>query len=149
MDKKLLFGIAVLILLFIGGIFFLNARKSKTATVPVQTQQVVPQASQQVSPTAPPIVVPTGKTTVTLTANGFDPQTITVKTKTQVIWTNNSSTDATVNSADHPTHQKYPPLNLGLFPSGSNVSLVFDKPGTYSYHDHLHPEKTGTVVVIE
>ncbi len=146
MNKKILgLGIIVLILFFIGGIFFLSvSRKPKTATVP-KTGEI----NQSLQPTAQEkkLLVPVSNAAITVTSNGFEPQTITVKTKTQVIWTNNSGTDATVNSANHPTHQLYPPLNLGLFSNGSSVSLVFDKPGTYSYHDHLHPEKTGSIIV--
>lgn len=84
---------------------------------------------------------------ITLTSSGFDPKTVTVKAGTRVIWLNKSVAPATVNSALHPTHQVHPPLNLGEFPDGSSVQLVFDKPGTYNYHDHLNPSRTGTVVV--
>ena len=84
---------------------------------------------------------------VNLTSSGFDPKTITIKTGTRAIWVNKSGGDATVNSAVHPTHQLFPPLNLGQFPDGSSVQLVFDKPGTYKYHNHLNPGQTGTVVV--
>jgi len=84
---------------------------------------------------------------VTVTSSGFEPQTKTVKVGTRVVWLNKSGEGATVNSAVHPTHQVYPPLNLGEFPDGSSVQLVFDKPGTYKYHNHLNPSQTGTVVV--
>lgn len=84
---------------------------------------------------------------VNLTSSGFDPKTVTIKTGTRVIWLNKSGDGATVNSDVHPTHQLYPPLNLGEFPNGSSVQLVFDKVGTYKYHNHLNPAQTGTVVV--
>ena len=84
---------------------------------------------------------------VNFTSSGFDPKTVTIKTGTRVIWINKSGGDATVNSGLHPTHQLYPPLNLGQFPDGSSVQLVFEKAGKYGYHDHLNPSRTGTVVV--
>ena len=84
---------------------------------------------------------------VNFTSSGFDPKTVTIKTGTRVIWVNKSGAAATVSSAVHPTHQAYPPLNLGEFPDGSSVQLVFDKPGTYKYHNHLNSAQTGTVVV--
>ena len=84
---------------------------------------------------------------VNLTSSGFDPKTLTIKAGTRVIWVNKSGAAATVHSAVHPTHQVYPPLNLGEFPDGSSVQLVFDKPSAYNYHDHLNPSRTGTVVV--
>lgn len=152
-NKKLLGAIGVCILLFVVGIFFLSySRKSAISTMPVEPQGVaVPsvQTQQPQQKAYPSIIIPTGKTTIMLTPNGFDPQTLTVQTKTQVVWTNNSGADASVNSADHPTHRLYPPLNLGLFHNGQNLSLNFNTPGTYRYHDHLHPERTGTVIVVE
>ena len=84
---------------------------------------------------------------VTLTSSGFTPQSITVKAGTKVTWTNNSGTTATVDSAAHPTHLVYPLLNLGNFVSGETLSLVFDQPGTYKYHNHLDASQTGVVVV--
>ncbi|OGM26233.1 hypothetical protein A2962_04325 [Candidatus Woesebacteria bacterium RIFCSPLOWO2_01_FULL_39_61] len=84
---------------------------------------------------------------VTLTKSGFSPQTITISQGAKVIWTNESGTTTTVNSADHPTHLKYPPLNLGSFTNGESLSLVFDTPGTYGYHNHLNASQFGTVTV--
>ena len=84
---------------------------------------------------------------VTLTSSGFTPQSITVKAGTKVAWTNNSGTTATIDSAVHPTHLAYPPLNLGSFASGETLSLAFDQPGTYKYHNHLDASQTGVVVV--
>ena len=87
------------------------------------------------------------QTIVALTNVGFTPQTVTVQAGTKVTWTNNSGGNATVNSSVHPSHQDYPPLNLGEFEDGQTLFLVFDTPGTYKYHDHLNPSWTGTVVV--
>ncbi len=84
---------------------------------------------------------------VTLTASGFTPQSITVKAGTTVIWTNNSGATATVSSDNHPTHLVYPPLNLGSFGNSETLLLVFDQPGTYKYHNHLNASQTGVVVV--
>ncbi len=84
---------------------------------------------------------------VTLTKSGFSPATLTIKANSRVAWVNNSGQAASVNSNDHPTHKLYPPLNLGLFNSGSSVQLVFDKAGTYKYHNHLNPAQTGTIIV--
>lgn len=86
-------------------------------------------------------------TSITLTSNGFTPKEITVKAGTEVTWTNESGRTATVNSSVHPTHLDYPPLNLGQFKNGETLSLVFDEPGTYFYHDHLNAAHTGSVVV--
>lgn len=84
---------------------------------------------------------------IAVTKNGFDPDTVIIKAGTKVVWINQSGESATVNSAVHPTHLLYPPLNLGQFNDGSTVNLVFDKPGKYTYHNHLNPTQTGTVIV--
>lgn len=85
--------------------------------------------------------------TIQVTKEGFTPGTVTVETGTKVIWTNVSGAIAAVHSADHPTHITYPPLNLGEFQDGSSVQLIFDKPGTYKYHDHLKPQLQGSITV--
>src|SRR3989344_5310492 len=84
---------------------------------------------------------------VSLTDAGFEPQTITVAAGSMVVWVNDTEATGNVSSAVHPTHEEYPPLNLSDFEPGESVSLVFDEPGTYKYHDHLNPSKFGTVVV--
>lgn len=84
---------------------------------------------------------------VTVTNAGFEPATITVKPGTQVVWTNKSGADVTVNSDVHPTHLLWPFLNLGKFEDGTNVSVVFEKEGTYTYHNHFNATQTGTVIV--
>lgn len=84
---------------------------------------------------------------VEVTAAGYVPQNITVKAGTKVVWTNKSGSVVTVDSAQHPTHLVYPPLNLGQFEDGATVSLVFDKPGKYFYHNHLKATQFGSVTV--
>lgn len=84
---------------------------------------------------------------ITLTKDGFDPSVLTIKAGTKVTWLNQSGADATVNSSPHPLHTDYSPLNLGSFANNESVSLVFDKPGTYKYHDHLNPTRFGQIVV--
>lgn len=84
---------------------------------------------------------------VSLTSEGFSPQTITISAGEEVIWVNESGDQATVDSSVHPTHRDHPFLNLGVFEVGEQHSLVFDEPGEYKYHDHLNASRFGTVVV--
>ena len=148
MNNKILVA-TVVVIVIAGGILLLRKggsyknpansnspiqQQSTTITSPAQTQTSTGSAKENVA-------------TVTLTSSGFEPATITVKTGTKVVWTNKSGEAATVNSAVHPTHLVYPPLNLGEFNDGGTLSLMFDKPGTYNYHNHLNPSETGTVVV--
>jgi len=87
------------------------------------------------------------RTVVSLTDTGFEPQSVSVKAGTKVVWRNKTNATANVSSAKHPTHLEYPPLNLGNFEPGEKVSLVFNEAGSYKYHNHLNPSKFGTVVV--
>lgn len=84
---------------------------------------------------------------IIVTKNGFEPETVVIKAGTKVVWLNQSGGAATINSAVHPDHLLYPPLNLGQFNDGSTVSLVFGKSGKYTYHNHLNPKQTGTIIV--
>lgn len=85
--------------------------------------------------------------TVVLTNGGFSPENLLIKKGETVIWINESDKTATVNSDLHPSHLKYPPLNLGTFAIGEGLSLVFDEVGVFTYHNHLHPDYTGEITV--
>ena len=117
------------------------------------SSEVVPQTTQQntygggTEPTSRAQAEEASMTTVTITSSGFEPATVNINVGTKVEWTNKSGEAATVNSVLHPTHLIYPALNLNGVPVDGSVSLVFDTPGTYKYHDHLNPSRTGTVEV--
>lgn len=149
MNTKIIGIIAIVVLAAAG--YFLVSNQSKNTVAPTPTNSPTQTEQTQSAPSATNTATDEAMTkeevTVTLTTSGFEPNTITVKAGTKVVWTNKSGAVATVNSALHPTHLLYPPLNLGEFADGEKVSLVFDKAGTYKYHNHLNPGQTGTVVV--
>lgn len=117
--------------------FFLAKKDYNQPVVQQQTSSETTQASQSAQI----------QNEITLTVDGFSPVTLTVKSGTTVSWINKSNKAATVNSDPHPIHTDYPPLNLGNFPDNGTLSLIFDKPGTYGYHNHLNPQDQGTIVV--
>jgi len=135
--RKWVFAI-VIILVIVGGLFLLGSNKS-AAPQSIQTTQPTTQTSNA-QPTQ-------DKNTVTLTADGWSPSTLTVKAGSTVTWVNNEEVEATVNSDPHPVHTDYPPLNLGQFAKGQKLTLKFDKAGTYGYHNHLSPGQKGTIIV--
>ena len=90
---------------------------------------------------------PSTQNTVTATADGFVPTTITITAGAAVTWINSSGTAVSINSDPHPTHQLYPLLNVGVVNSGASASITFPTPGTFTYHNHLKPSQTGTIVV--
>ena len=134
MNSKVLIGAVVGIVIVLGVAVLVGGGNKETQTPPINSNQV---QNQQ-----PPQTV-----TVTVESSGFSPAEVSIKTVTRVNWTNNSGGEISINSDEHPTHRLNPELNLGPIPNGSNASVVFDKAGTYTYHDHYNPSRTGTVVV--
>lgn len=147
MNNKTLVGIIVAVLVIVGAIVLMKGQyqTNQTTTAP----SVKPTAIETTSETGAPSEGTARKKEliVNVTANGFEPATVTVKSGAKVTWMNKSGSTANVSSAKHPTHLVYPPLNLGDFDDGKSVSLVFAKPGTYQYHNHLNPSQLGKVVV--
>lgn len=85
--------------------------------------------------------------TITLGKEGFKPNTVTIQVGSAVRWKNVSGDKQTVNSDDYPTNQKHKELNFGIFNAGSSVVYTFTKPGRYRYHNQLHPEQKGEIIV--
>lgn len=97
---------------------------------------------------------------VRITDEGFSPASVTVKKGQAVRWSNNADVASWPASAVHPTHAVYPQKGSadcsgssfdacsGVAP-GESWSFTFTKVGSWKYHDHLKPSKTGTVVVTE
>lgn len=138
MNNKII-GAVIIALLIIGAIFLLSNKSSKPNTTiqqPVTTQATPKPTSTEL--TSSEIVV---------TATGFQPKTITVAAGTRVVWNNRSGKNIAIASDDHPTHLKYPLLNIGKVKNGASAQLIFDKPGTYGYHNHIDPSQTGTIIV--
>lgn len=135
----------VAVIIFLG--WWLVKSQSQTATpAPYNSSGQVP--TEAAAPTS--AASPSGamsENVVTISSSGFSPKDITIKAGESVTWMNNDSAVHTVNSAVHPTHQLYPPLNLGNIQAGGKVSLAFPGAGTYKYHDHLNPSSTGSVTV--
>ncbi len=138
--KTLLIVVGVVVVL--GGAYFFANNKPQAGQTPAPT--VAPVATTAPSEGA---MMKKNQTDVTLTQDGFTPQTVTVKVGDKVVWTNKSGSTATVHSNPHPIHTDYKPLNLGKFDDGGTLEFTATEKGTYQYHDHMHPNRTGTVVV--
>lgn len=135
--RGLVIAAVIIAIVVVGGVFLYAQPKGKSTNTPSTQQQVAPTTQVQMSTAE----------VITLTKDGFSPASLTVKVGTRVKWVNGSGELAALDSNPHPVHTSYPPLNFGAFSNGSSVELVFDKPGTYGYHNHLNPSQTGTVVV--
>ncbi|MBI2039636.1 cupredoxin domain-containing protein [Candidatus Microgenomates bacterium] len=148
MSRNTTIGLVAVVLVILAGWYFIQSQKGGGLyPAPSPTPQVIqpetPSATETASST--PEVE---KNVVKISASGFSPQNITISKGESVTWVNEDTQDHQVQSAVHPTHQVYPPLNtVGLLKSGEKKSLSFPKAGTYKYHDHLNPSLTGTVTV--
>jgi plastocyanin len=150
MNKNLLIGLVVIILV-IGGLVVIQSNSGNETETSIADIQETTDSSDAMeesgSMESDDSMLANSENVVTLTGEGFSPQTITISVGDEVVWVNESGDRATVDSSVHPTHRDYTPLNLGVFEVGEQHNLVFDEPGTYRYHDHLNASRFGTVVV--
>ncbi|HWY79848.1 MAG TPA: cupredoxin domain-containing protein, partial [Candidatus Sulfotelmatobacter sp.] len=87
---------------------------------------------------------------VSYTANGFNPNSITIKVGETVRWTNKNSDNMWVASNPHPSHTDYPGFDeLKSVPTNGTYSFTFTKVGHWGYHNHLNPSQQGVVVVTQ
>lgn len=85
---------------------------------------------------------------VRYTDKGFVPDKVEVPVGSTVEFINESSTDMWVASVPHPAHSKLPTFDqFRLYKKGAIYRYVFEKKGTWEYHDHINPSTGGVVVV--
>ncbi|MDO8466932.1 MAG: hypothetical protein Q7S83_02200 [bacterium] len=88
--------------------------------------------------------------TVFITTTGFEPPMIQVAAGAKVTWLNKDIRPHWPASASHPTHLVLPGFDsLGGLSEGESYSFVFEKAGSWKYHDHLNPGMGGAVEVSE
>lgn len=98
------------------------------------------------------------------TNDGYEPSSLTIKKGMTVTFKNGSPRDTWPASAQHPTHRAYPGSDIGkcgtsqergifdacrAIPPGSEWSFRFDHAGKWFYHNHLMPNKFGSITVEE
>jgi|GEM_PF-3299103 len=111
-----------------------NNTNQSASQEPAPTPSVTDPGNQQTTPTT--------ATTVTITADGFSPASITIAKGTTLTWRNSDSTPHAVDSPSGATGPHSPQLG-----PNSSFSYSFQKAGTYTYTDPTNPSRTGTVVV--
>ena len=85
---------------------------------------------------------------VKYTDKGFVPDKVEVPVGSTVEFINQSSMDMWVASVPHPQHSKLPTFDqFRLYKKGAIYRYVFEKKGTWEYHDHISPSLGGIVVV--
>ena len=89
--------------------------------------------------------------TITITAAGVSPKTITVAAGSRVTFVNNDSRPHDMNSNPHPEHTDCPEINVGFIAAGaSGTTQNLTRVRSCGYHDHNQPEVValqGTIVI--
>jgi plastocyanin len=91
--------------------------------------------------------------TVTITAAGVSPATVTVAVGQAVTFINNDTRPHEIGSNPHPNHGSCPSIEAGvslLAVGQTKLTRAFANAGTCGYHDHLddsNPRFQGTIVV--
>lgn len=111
------------------------------------------------SPEAPAVPAPS-TVEVMYTPQGFSPSVVTIAKGDTVRFVNESGSTMWVASAKHPTHTVYDGTALSEHctasgasssfdqcQAGDEYSFTFEKTGTWTYHDHVHPSNIGKVIV--
>ena len=145
MDRKQVAAIA-LILAVVGvglGLFFANQGNTETEPTPVPKATAKSGATATASPAGS---AANTQPTIRLTSNGFSPATLTVTVDATVTITNDSNETVNFASDPHPTHTGNPFLNVGNIEPGGSKTVTIPKAGTFTYHNHLDPSLTGTIV---
>lgn len=144
--KYLLIG-GVLLVAALGTFFFLSSQNSQPQQVNQGSQSQTQAITQQRSQTN---IEPVATVEVLMVKDRFEPETLEIRKDTKVIFKNQDTVARWPASNLHPTHGIYPefdpqePVN-----PGSEWSFVFDKAGSWRYHDHLMPSIRGIIVVTE
>ncbi|QQS19892.1 cupredoxin domain-containing protein [Candidatus Saccharibacteria bacterium] len=88
-------------------------------------------------------------TNVSVNSEGFSPATLTIKRGQSVIWENTDDQPHQIASDPYPQADGLPGLTAdGPILTNETYAFTFDKVGTFTYYDHLNPEKFhGTIVV--
>lgn len=132
-NKKRFFVATLLLLVLLSAVLVIRDNN--------QTEQTTNQASQLAEQSV----------LITISNEGFSPATVTIKKNQNVEWINVDDAQHQIASDPHPTDDSLESLNDDIpLEKDDSFSYVFDKAGTYTYHDEFNPLKfNGTVIVEE
>ena len=165
MNKNLIIGVIVVIILALGGWWLWSQNSAQapvTENAPTNQTGTVNNPDQS-NPISLEATVMVGKTyEVVYTDSGFSPSNLTIKVGDTVTWKNQGSSGMWIGSAMHPTHMVYSGTDLKSHcpdtantsfdeckadQPGTSWSFTFTKTGSFGYHNHVNSSKFGKVVV--
>ena len=144
--RNLVIGVVVVAVLFLGGYLLLNGSKKSADTNNSSTNNnTSTNNSTNNSTTASDSV------TVTYTNTGFTPFSVTLKKGGTLIWKNDANDQVQIGVNPHPVHTGNRAITNGEFTldlnPGGTKTLTINDTGTFSYHNHLDPTESGTIIV--
>lgn len=136
------------IALVVGGIVAFGHKKDNSttsnSTAASNTPASAPTTTGNSSTSTQP---PTVAASITYSASGFSPSSVTVNSGDTIAIVNSSSSQVQFQSDPHPTHTDDPELNVGVITPGQASMLKLTTKGTHGYHNHLNTSQTGTIIV--
>lgn len=135
--------------------------QTTSPAVPAQNGDVAGDENQFVDDSKDGASDPEGIKNVTVnhSPGGFSPKTLTVRAGTRVTFVHQGTGPMWVASDEHPVHSQYSGterashcpdpggIAFDQCSSGTTYSFVFNKAGSWGYHNHMSPEDKGTIVV--
>lgn len=121
MDKKIIIG-SILTVLVVIGLFYFNSNRQQTNQEP-STQQLQSENSAS---------------TITIRNFSFTPETLTVKEGTKVIWVNQDTAPHIITSET---------FSSSTINQGNTFEFTFATKGTFEYSCSIHPSMKGKIVV--
>jgi plastocyanin len=104
------------------------------------------------TPTTPSPPPTPGAATITITASGVSPRSVTISAGSRVTFVNNDSRVHEMTSDPHPEHTACPAINDVSFlqPGQSRTTGNLNTPRSCGFHDHIRATDTslqGTIVI--
>jgi len=152
-QKPLLYALIITLVIVLVGFVYLNLVATGQVTPSTAGKKVTQKPTLPPEPESPrvfPTLVQTGTGAaatkpkvagmerVSITANGFSKEEVTISPGDLVTWTNNDT-------ANHKVKGKS--WGSGVLTQGKAFTQEFDVAGTFSYADETNPSLTGRVVV--
>lgn len=142
----------IILLIILGTAAFISKYRMPTAEIKTPTaQQLLLEKEMQTEEEKA-----AQENLVTYTDSGYAPNTLKVKVGAIVTFINKSSQPVRPASAFHPTHAVYPTTGgcigstfdaCAKIAPGNSWSFQFDIVGSWKYHNHLNPKRTGAIIV--
>lgn len=135
----LIIGSIILLAALVGlGVYFQHHASNSSTSTTVTTPSPAPTSAGTTN----------SALTVAMTSTGFNPASFSVKKGDTVCFKNTDTSVHQPASDPHPTHTIYPEFDpKHAVAPGESWCFVFDRVGTWHFHDHQSPIDTGTVTV--